>query len=494
MTARHDRSGDQARLGRRGRRQLRRGPLRGLRPGRRRGDRRGADRQPQPHRRRGALELQPSTAAISARPTASASCSTAWASSAIRSTAGTADEVLEEAIEAGADDVVSGDGEDGARDLLRPGRSSTPVREALEKSLGQPVVGQADLAAAGRPTPVEGEAAADPVRADRGARRQRRRAERLRQFRGVGRRSGEVRGLTGDALIGLDPGLRLTGWGVIDVEGNRLRHVAHGVVTDAGRAIAGRAAWASCIDGDRRGDRRAAAGRGRGRGDLRQRQPGSTLKLGHARGVVMLAPARAGLPVFEYAANLVKKSVTGTGHADKAQVAMMVGRLLPGVARSTADAADALAVAICHAHPSRATGPARVEAALVIAQLQGHLVDIGRRRQRRRSTSTASAIWCRPRPRTLARPAAVGEPVDAAGRDHRARGRDRALRLPRDRRARLVPPPARPCRASAPGWRCRSCSTLRPTRSPARSPPATRRASAGRRASGPSSPRGSRPS
>ena len=77
--------------------------------------------------------------------------------------------------------------------------------------------------------------------------------------------------------------------------------------------------------------------------------PGSTLKLGQARGVVMLAPARSGLPVFEYAANLVKKSVTGAGHADKQQIAMMVGRLLPGV-EARNDAADALAVAICHAH------------------------------------------------------------------------------------------------------------------------------------------------
>ena len=89
--------------------------------------------------------------------------------------------------------------------------------------------------------------------------------------------------------------------------------------------------------------------------------PGSTLKLGQARGVVLLAPARAGLPVFEYAANLVKKSVVGAGHADKRQIAMMVGRLLPGV-EARADAADALAVAICHAH-HRATAQ-RVEAAL----------------------------------------------------------------------------------------------------------------------------------
>ncbi|MFI4999119.1 MAG: crossover junction endodeoxyribonuclease RuvC [Reyranellales bacterium] len=161
-------------------------------------------------------------------------------------------------------------------------------------------------------------------------------------------------------LIGLDPGLRLTGWGVIDVEGNRLRHVAHGVVkVAADRSLAER--LSILFEGV------AAV--------IAAQQPleaaveetfvnvnaGSTLKLGQARGVVMLAPAQAGLPVFEYATNLVKKSVTGAGHADKRQIAMMVGRLLPGV-EATADAADALAVAICHAH-HRATAK-RIEAAL----------------------------------------------------------------------------------------------------------------------------------
>jgi crossover junction endodeoxyribonuclease RuvC len=160
-------------------------------------------------------------------------------------------------------------------------------------------------------------------------------------------------------LIGLDPGLRLTGWGVIDVEGNRLRHVAHGVikVTTAGtlaerlhelfEGVAGIVAAQQPVE--------AAVEE-----TFVNANPGSTLKLGQARGVVMLAPARAGLPVYEYAANLVKKSVTGAGHADKQQIAMMVGRLLPGV-EATADAADALAVAICHAH-HRATAK-RIEAA-----------------------------------------------------------------------------------------------------------------------------------
>lgn len=161
-------------------------------------------------------------------------------------------------------------------------------------------------------------------------------------------------------LIGLDPGLRLTGWGVIDVDGNRLRHVAHGVVkvpgeqTLAKRLCALFEAIAAVIAAQ--APTEAAVEE-----TFVNVNPGSTLKLGQARGVVMLAPARAGLPVFEYSANLVKKSVVGAGHAEKRQVAMMVGRLLPGV-EATADAADALAVAICHAH-HRATAK-RVETAL----------------------------------------------------------------------------------------------------------------------------------
>ncbi len=161
-------------------------------------------------------------------------------------------------------------------------------------------------------------------------------------------------------LIGLDPGLRLTGWGVIEVEGNRLRHVAHGVVkvtTEGSLSDRLRDLFegvAAVVEAQR--PLEAAVEE-----TFVNVNPGSTLKLGQARGVVLLAPARAGLPVYEYAANLVKKSVVGAGHADKRQVAMMVGRLLPGVA-ATADAADALAIAICHAH-HRATR-ARVEAAL----------------------------------------------------------------------------------------------------------------------------------
>jgi crossover junction endodeoxyribonuclease RuvC len=161
-------------------------------------------------------------------------------------------------------------------------------------------------------------------------------------------------------LIGLDPGLRLTGWGVIDVEGNSLRHVAHGVIKVASeRPLAER--LCELFDGVTAVIAAQQPGEAAVEETFVNVNPGSTLKLGQARGVVMLAPARAGLPVFEYAANLVKKSVTGVGHAEKRQIAMMVGRLLPGV-EATSDAADALAVAICHAH-HRATAK-RVEAAL----------------------------------------------------------------------------------------------------------------------------------
>jgi crossover junction endodeoxyribonuclease RuvC len=161
-------------------------------------------------------------------------------------------------------------------------------------------------------------------------------------------------------LIGLDPGLRLTGWGVIDVEGNRLRHVAHGVIkVSVEGSLAER--LHELFDGVCGVVAEQKPVEAAVEETFVNINPGSTLKLGQARGVVLLAPARAGLPVYEYAANLVKKSVVGAGHADKRQIAMMVGRLLPGV-EAKADAADALAVAICHAH-HRATAK-RVEAVL----------------------------------------------------------------------------------------------------------------------------------
>lgn len=150
-------------------------------------------------------------------------------------------------------------------------------------------------------------------------------------------------------LLGLDPGLLHTGWGVIDVAGNRLRYVADGVVhSRGGRPLAERLVDLFRQIGDviseYRPDEAAVEE------TFVNKNPASTLKLGQARGVVMLAPALRGLPVAEYAPNLIKKTVVGAGHADKGQIQMMVRRLLPGSATTQADAADALAVAICHAH------------------------------------------------------------------------------------------------------------------------------------------------
>ncbi len=150
-------------------------------------------------------------------------------------------------------------------------------------------------------------------------------------------------------LFGVDPGLRFTGWGVIESEGNRLRHLADGVIaTDADTPVPERlrvlhdalaellAAWLP--------DEAAVEE------TYVNRNGAATLKLGYARGVALLAPALRGIPVTEYGAKAVKRAVVGTGAADKEQVAMMVRRLLPGATLRRADASDALAVAICHAH------------------------------------------------------------------------------------------------------------------------------------------------
>jgi crossover junction endodeoxyribonuclease RuvC len=151
-------------------------------------------------------------------------------------------------------------------------------------------------------------------------------------------------------VLGLDPGLRHTGWGIIDVDGNRLAHVADGVAhAAADQPLAMRLVALF---------RQVGAVLERFRPDeaaveetFVNKNPASTLKLGVARGVVLLAPAERGLPVAEYSANLIKKSIVGAGHADKTQVQLMVRRiLLSGGEIGTADAADALAVAICHAH------------------------------------------------------------------------------------------------------------------------------------------------
>ncbi len=154
-------------------------------------------------------------------------------------------------------------------------------------------------------------------------------------------------------LLGLDPGLRFTGWGIIDVDGNRLRHLADGVIgTDSDTSVPDRLrvlyeALMKLIAEHR--PLEAAVEE-----TYVNRNGAATLKLGYARGVALLAPALAGLKVAEYGAKTVKRAVVGTGNADKNQVGDMVRRLLPGATLRRADAADALAVAICHAH-NRAT-------------------------------------------------------------------------------------------------------------------------------------------
>src|ERR1700736_6756897 len=167
---------------------------------------------------------------------------------------------------------------------------------------------------------------------------------------GEARSSSGIRsGGTRNRVLGLDPGVRDTGWGVNEVAGNRLTYVADGVVhAPTDRPLAERlvALFRQLIQvlEEFRPDEAAVEE------TFVNKTAASTLRLGVARGVVLLAPAERGLPVAEYSANMVKKSVVGAGHAEKGQVQMMVRRLLPGCAIAEPDAADALAVAICHAH------------------------------------------------------------------------------------------------------------------------------------------------
>lgn len=150
-------------------------------------------------------------------------------------------------------------------------------------------------------------------------------------------------------MLGIDPGLRSTGWGVIDVDGNRLIHVAHGAVrSDPALSLALR--LVQLHEGLRAMIEQYRPLSAAVEETFVNKNPKSTLRLGQARGIALLAPAQAGLDVSEYAANLIKKSVVGSGHADKGQIAAMVRHLLPGCLPESADAADALAVAICHAH------------------------------------------------------------------------------------------------------------------------------------------------
>jgi crossover junction endodeoxyribonuclease RuvC len=150
-------------------------------------------------------------------------------------------------------------------------------------------------------------------------------------------------------ILGIDPGLRRTGWGVVEIAGNRLGFIGCGSVTTndrhalAARLLAIHDGLMRILD-EYRPDEAAVEA------TFVNKDATATLKLGQARGIAMVVPAKAGLSVAEYAPNLVKKSIVGVGHGDKTQVRMMIGVLLPKARPPTDDAADALAIAVTHAH------------------------------------------------------------------------------------------------------------------------------------------------
>ncbi|MGB7322499.1 MAG: crossover junction endodeoxyribonuclease RuvC [Albidovulum sp.] len=155
-------------------------------------------------------------------------------------------------------------------------------------------------------------------------------------------------------VIGIDPGLRNLGWGVIELAGSRLTHVGNGVIHSEGTELAARLltlyTGLSAVMAEYVPDAAAVEQ------TFVNKDGAGTLKLGQARGIAMLVPAQAGLAVGEYAPNAVKKAVVGVGHADKGQIAHMVRFQLPGVVLAGPDAADALAIAICHAHHLQSAG------------------------------------------------------------------------------------------------------------------------------------------
>lgn len=156
-------------------------------------------------------------------------------------------------------------------------------------------------------------------------------------------------------ILGLDPGLRTTGWGVVEIDGARIRHVANGrIVPDAEAPVPAR--LVAIFEGLEEVLARHRPQSAAVEETFVNANPSSTLRLGFARGVALLAPARLGIEVAEYATTAVKKSVVGVGRADKVQVQAMVQRLLPGVRLDGADAADALAVALCHGHHVQTRG------------------------------------------------------------------------------------------------------------------------------------------
>ncbi|QIE40665.1 crossover junction endodeoxyribonuclease RuvC [Meridianimarinicoccus aquatilis] len=161
-------------------------------------------------------------------------------------------------------------------------------------------------------------------------------------------------------ILGIDPGLRRLGWGIVDVDGSRFRHLAHGTCLSgtgdlATRLLALHTELTAVVA--RYTPTHAAVEQ-----TFVNRDPVGTLKLGQARAVALLVPAQAGLTVGEYAPNAVKKAVVGVGHADKAQIKHMIGLQFPGVTVDGPDAADALAIAMCHAWHLQSSG--RLQAAL----------------------------------------------------------------------------------------------------------------------------------
>lgn len=155
-------------------------------------------------------------------------------------------------------------------------------------------------------------------------------------------------------VLGIDPGLRNLGWGVIDADGPRLRHVANGICHSSGSDLAMR--LLSLHQQLTDVVTRFAPGCAAVEKTFVNKDGAGTLKLGQARGIALLVPAQAGLAVGEYAPNTVKKAVVGVGHADKRQVEHMVKLQLPGVEINGPDAADALAIAICHSHHGGVAG------------------------------------------------------------------------------------------------------------------------------------------
>src|SRR5215472_1545841 len=150
-------------------------------------------------------------------------------------------------------------------------------------------------------------------------------------------------------ILGIDPGLRRTGWGVIEADDNRLIYVACGSAeTDDTASLAER--LVSLHDALGRVVEEFRPDEAAVESTFVNKDASATLKLGQARGIALVVPAKAGVPVAEYAPNLVKKSIVGAGHGDKAQVRMMIGVLLPKADPASDDAADALAVAVTHAH------------------------------------------------------------------------------------------------------------------------------------------------